>query len=145
EQAGYWPWLSLLLATGWLITLVALFRKKPKTNTDKVKTDLSSLRSLEKAVQLHATKNDANQTKDALLKWAKANWPDQAIYNLVDISKNVSDELVTEINALNAALYGSDVAQWQGETLNHAFKNTQQQKSKKGQNESRPLEPLYKA
>ena len=145
EQAGYWLWLSLLLATGWLITLVALFRKKPKINTAKVKADLSSLRSLEKAVQLHATNNDANQTKDALLKWAKANWPDQAIYNLVDINKYAADELAAEINALNAALYGSDVAQWQGETLSRAFKNALQQKSKKSQNESRPLEPLYKA
>lgn len=144
EQAGYWPWLSLLLAAGWLITLVALFRKKTTTGTTTIKPALSSLRPLEKEVQIHGNNNEANQTKDALLKWAKAKWPDQAINSLVDINKNVTDELTTEIEKLNTALYSSDADQWQGDTLVNAFKALHQQNSNQNHIENKPLEPLYK-
>jgi len=147
EQAGYWPWLSLALGAGWLITLLALFRKKTVAADAVVKTrpDHSSLRALEKAVHLHTRNNDAGQTKDALLNWARARWPEHAINSLVDIGKNASAQLTTEINALNAALYGSNAAQWQGHTLSDAFKTFLQQKAATQQNENKPLEPLYKA
>ena len=143
-HAGYWPWLSLVLASAWLITLVALFRKKPATTIIKTKNNQASLRPLEKAVQQHASNNDANQTKNALLAWAKLHWPECSINNLADISKTATDELATEINTLNTALYSSNAAQWQGNALNLAFKNTQQQKPGKTQDKTRPLEPLYK-
>ena len=145
EHAGYWPWLSLILATGWLVTLIALFRKKSKTIITKAKPDQASLRALEKAVHTYGSNNDANLTKDALLSWAKARWSDHVINNLADISKNVDDELAAEIVALNAALYSSDAAQWQGDILLHAFNMFRQQKTKQSQNENTPLEPLYKA
>ena len=145
EHAGYWPWLSLILATGWLITLLALFRKKSKTTVKKIEPDQASLRSLEKAVQKHANNNDAKQTKDTLIKWAKARWSDSSINNLADISKKVAAELAAEINALSTALYGSDAGQWTGTTLISAFKKNQHDKSIQSQTETRPLEPLYKA
>ena len=34
-HAGYWPWLSLILGMGWLISLIALFRQKPNVVTAK--------------------------------------------------------------------------------------------------------------
>lgn len=145
EHASYWPWLSLLLGLGWLSTLILFFRKK-SDNTTIVKTrpEQSSLRVLEKAVQRHGHNNDAKQTKDALLKWGKANWPDHAINSLVDISKNVTGELTTEIEKLNTALYSSDADKWQGDTLVNAFKAPHQQKSSQNHVENKPLEPLYK-
>ena len=145
-HAGYWPWLSLILGMGWMITLVALFRKKPLANTVKARSDQSSLRVLEKAVHKQGDNNDASQTKDALLSWAKARWPDLSINNLIEISQHVSTELGAEINALNTALYGANAAQWQGDTLLQHFKTFRQQKTRQRQShsDSQALEPLYK-
>ena len=143
-NAAYWPWLSLLLGAGWLITLIALIRKKPKMVESKTKQDKTSLRPLEKAVQKQCNNNDANQSKDALLSWARARWPKQSISSLAGIAKNVSAELATEINTLNTALYASDAAQWQGDALLRAFKAFRQQNANQAKNEDNPLEPLYK-
>lgn len=144
EQAGYWPWLSLLLGAGWLLTLVALFRKKSGTESVKPRQEKTSLRPLEKAVQQHCNNNDASKTKDALLSWAKARWPQHNINSLADIAQNVAAELSAEINALNTVLYGSDAAQWQGDKLFQAFKQHKQQQTEQIKNDISELEPLYK-
>ena len=144
-EPGYWPWLSLILGMGWLMTLVALFRKKTKNTSVKATPERASFRILEKAVQTHAKNNNASQTKDALLKWARAHWPDRTTNNLADISKKVTSELATEITSLNTALYGSNTTQWEGKTLVSAFKTLDKQKAAHDHTENRPLEPLYKA
>lgn len=145
-SAGYWPWLSLALGVGWLVTLIALFHKKTKATTGrKEKTSQPPLRALEKSVYKHARKNDRNQTKNALLKWANARWPERTISNLVDICNVVSDELASEIENLNTALYSPAAAQWSGESLINAFKVFHEQKTKPAASEDDPLEPLYKA
>lgn len=143
-DAGYWPWLSLLLGAGWLITLIALFRRHPKEAVSKTKQDQPSLRPLEKAVQQHCNNNDANQTKDALLSWAKARWPEDTISSLAAIAQNTSPELAAEINTLNTALYASDASQWQGDKLLKAFKQFKSQKADQKNINSSELEPLYK-
>jgi len=143
-HAGYWPWISMVLAAGWLATLVALFRKESTATITKAKNNQASLRPLEKAVLQHAGNNDANQTKNALLAWAKLRWPKYSINNLADLSKNTADELAAEINTLNTALYSSTSPQWTGNALKLAFKKAQQKKPGKTQDKTRPLEPLYK-
>jgi len=143
-HTGYWPWISLILGLGWLITLITLFRKKPKTAAVKTTPDQSSLRTLEKAVNTHCKNNDAHQTKDALLAWGKARWPDHTINSLADISQNASTEMAADINTLNAALYSSEAAKWQSDSLINTFKNFCPQKARHHQSKNQPLEPLYK-
>ena len=145
EHAGYWPWLSLVLGMGWLVTLIALFRKKTQTTAVKASPDHASLRALEKSVQTHARNNETHQTKDALLKWAKARWPDALINNLADISKKVTHELATEITVLNTALYSSNSTQWLGNNLASTFKTLEKQGVTQTHARNKPLEPLYKA
>lgn len=143
--AGFWPWLSLALGLGWLITLIALLRKKSAIVSKKVKQEKVSLRPLENTVLKHCSNNETSQSKDALVSWAKARWPEQAINSLADIEKNVSTELAAEINALNGELYASANSNWQGSALALAFKAFRQQKVAHAKNEAQPLEPLYKA
>ncbi|MCK5002312.1 MAG: protein BatD [Gammaproteobacteria bacterium] len=144
SHMGYWPWLSLILAMGWLATLFALFRKKTAVTMVKAMPDQSSLRVLEKAVHKHGSNNDAQQTKDALLSWARARWPDLAINNLIEISQHVPAELAAEIHNLNTALYSSNADQWQGDALLQNFKNFRQKKTPQSHNDDQSLEPLYK-
>ena len=143
-HAGYWPWLSLVLGIGWLITLIALFRKKPKVVTEKPKQETVALRALEKAVNKHSKNNDAEQTKNALIDWAKARWPELAMNSLADIEKNTAAELAAEIKQLNSALYAANASQWQGTALANAFKHGKQHKTSTHENSSNALEPLYK-
>lgn len=144
EHAAYWPWLSLLLGMGWLLTLAALLRKKSVMTVAKIQPDQTPLRALETTVHLHSRNHQAGQTKDALLIWARARWPEQPINNIADIRPRVSAELATEIDTLNAALYGANSAHWQGDALSHAFKTFLQNKFSSAQQHSSTLEPLYK-
>lgn len=143
-SATYWPWLSLFLGTGWLITLSLLFRKKTESVTTKPRHKKIPLQPLEKAVQQHCHNNDANLTKDALLSWAKVRWSHLAINSLSDIAQNVPTELATEINALNSTLYSANASQWQGENLLNIYKQFKKQAPEQCDNDTSPLEPLYK-
>ncbi|MDH3343239.1 MAG: BatD family protein, partial [Gammaproteobacteria bacterium] len=144
SDAGYWPWLSLILAAGWLLTLVAFFRNKPTAAKTKVTPDSVSIRALEKAVYKHCTNNDASQTKDALLSWARACWPELSINSLIEINRHVTTELASDINELNSALYSSSSEQWQGKNLLNHFKSFNPNKIKSSKKEQATLEPLYK-
>lgn len=143
-QAGYWPWLSGALALGWLLTLIVLLHRNPAPVIAKTKPAGSSLRALAKAVQKQAGSNHAGATKDALLAWARACWPDHAIGSLADISDQVSAELAGEINALNASLYSPQHSPWQGEKLLKAFKAFRPREPAQHHGSDQPLEPLYK-
>ncbi len=140
----FWPWLSLILAIGWLLTLIGYFRKKTKVVATKIQVDQASLNALAKLVHKHGNNHQANQTKDALIKWAKLRWPQLSISSLTDISIHVDSDLAAEINHLNTTLYAANVDQWQGSALINAFKNQQQKKSSAGENQDTALEPLYK-
>lgn len=144
SHATYWPWLSLVLGLGWLITLFILFKKKPETASKIIQPDHTSLRTLEKAVYQQGKKNDCQQSKDALLAWAKLRWPESGMNNLMDISPAVTVELAAEIQALNAVLYSENTDQWQGEALLNTFKVFLQNKPHKNTNNQQPLESLYK-
>ncbi len=143
-QAGYWPWLSGALALGWLLTLIALLRKNPAPVIARTTAAGPSLRALAKEVQKQADSNHAGETKDALLAWARACWPDHAISSLADISERVSVELASEINALNASLYSQQHSPWQGEKLLKAFKAFRPRETAQRRGSDQPLEPLYK-
>ncbi len=144
-NAIYWPWLSLALAIGWLITLIALLRKDKRRPKAPPKPT-PALAPLEKAVYKYCSKNNAARTKDALLEWAKARWPETTITSLMDITERSNPELGEQLQVLNTILYGSDHEQWNGEKLGKAFKTFRKEKNRKQHNRSdNALQPLYKA
>ena len=146
-NAGYlpmlWPWISLALAIGWLITLIAFLRKGERT--PKIKhTPTPSLQPLEKAVQKHSSNNDAHNTMDALLEWAKVRWPEKTIASLVDIAELSHPELGEQLQALNTSLYSPDHQPWHGKKLAKAFDNFRRQKPERDNTLESALKPLYK-
>jgi len=143
-NATYWPWISLALAIAWLITLIALLRKGKRTPKTPPKPALA-LAPLEKSVFKTCSKNKAPQTKDALLEWAKARWPETAMTSLLDITELSNPELGEQLQVLNQALYSSNHEQWNGEKLGKAFKTFRNEKTRKQRNRSdNALQPLYK-
>jgi hypothetical protein len=146
-NAAYWPWLSLALAIGWLMTLIALLRKGKGKRAPKAQPKPTpALAPLEKSVYKYCSKNKAPQTKNALLEWAKARWPETTVASLMDITELTSAELGEQLQVLNTALYSPDHKQWNGTKLVKAFKTFRSEKIKKQDNSSNnALKPLYKA
>ena len=143
-----WAWTSLALAIAWLGTLFALFIKNRHNNVaetqGKTKQPAPALRPLEKAVRASAGSNNAGETKDNLLAWAKARWPEENITSLADITQNCPADLSTSLQTLNAALYGKKQDNWHGSELAQAFDDFRQRKPATSNKQQSVLEPLYK-
>ncbi len=147
ENSSYWKWLTLAFALAWLVTFVLLL-KKSKTNKiiNKAKTDATSIsvKSATLAVEKHAKKNDLENTRTALIEWAKAVYTDNTITNLSQIAEHCSTLLAVEIRHLNESLYSPEKPSWNGKNLVAAFKNEQTLNNKKSEEKTTTvLKPLY--
>lgn len=142
-NAAYWPWVSLALAAGWLITLVVFSRKSERSQKIKHK-QAPALQPLAKSVHKRCSNNDIHQARNALIEWAKARWPDKTITSLVDIAELSSPKLGEQLQALNTALYSPDHKQWNGSELSNAFGTFRHQKVKHNTFSDSALKPLYK-
>ena len=71
-----------------------------------------------------AASDDRPETvKNALLDWAKLEWPDQPPRSLGDLADRVTDPAATELKRLSRESYGPDAgAQWRGDELARALR-----------------------
>jgi len=142
----YWKWLALFFAVIWLLTLILYFRKPGSKNTPK-KTEtappLPSIKAAISNVEKFAKKNDAKNTKSALIEWAMVSYNDKSITNLSQIGEHCSPQLNQLIRQLNETLYSTEDKTWDGKALLSAFKNEQAFNSNKHDKPSSTLKPLY--
>jgi len=146
-QSRYWPWIALALLIGWACTLVLLIRKKhpaPSPHTSGKAPSATNLKPMEKRVLACIDQNDAEKTKNALLDWAKARWPEHNMTSLADIAQQSPAELSRAIGDLSATLYSSKRENWEGGALSSAFELVKNQTSGDSRSEQSVLEPLYK-
>lgn len=141
----FWFWLSVLFFILWLLTLTIWWRSKSKMPQQKEKTDKGSqsislcLKQLKTACEM----NNAQETKKALLEWAKFVYPDTQPNNLSDIAKHVSEPLHQDIMELNAYLYSPQTTEWQCNNLYQKCKEHKQaHTNKKLITNSAKLEPF---
>ena len=141
---GYWPWISLVLAIGWITTTILYFRSN-HSRTASVKLPTSPpILPLERAVEKACSTGNAAKTKDALLDWAAVRWPDHAITSLADITHAGTVELGAQVAALNNALYSPHASDWDPKALRQAFREFVSQRHKPAKRPDSILEPLYK-
>ena len=141
---GYWPWISLALAIGWITTTILLFRSSRPDTVPTKPASLPPILPLQRAVEKACISGDAAKTKDALLAWAAVRWPAQNITSIADIANISPAELASRINALNSALYSPQRETWEPEALLAAFRSFISQKQKPQKAQDSVLEPLYK-
>jgi oxygen tolerance protein BatD len=114
-----WKLTTFLLAIGLSIALFFLWKKqtvKPETKTVQAQDTVSlkkSLNELKQACDL----NNAQNSKTALLHWARALYINEPIHSLGELSDKVDDELAKNINLLNVYLYKNTSDNWQCNTL----------------------------
>ncbi|MDQ6999105.1 MAG: BatD family protein [Mariprofundus sp.] len=125
-----WKWIALLSTLGWLITLVWLYRKSTSAPRQQSPgSDITTDRGkLKKAVSNACQQNHAKTCEQALLNFAKAQWPNEHVNSLASFAKHCDAELLKEVNALELHLYGKQEntkkQTWHGSPLQSAFENT---------------------
>ncbi len=137
----YYERLSFIFAFGWIVTLIAWWwtikANRIKVSSQEKEEKEANKRTLLKKLKTACHNDNAQETKQALLAWAKLN-------SLGEISQHCAEPLQIEIQRLNQFLYGNTGEKWQGSNLWKAFKANQPRKvKKKSSNGDDGLEPLY--
>ena len=87
--------------------------------------------------------NEPHEAKEALLDWAKSNWPDVGVVNIDIIKSYCNADFGQRLDELNKHLYGKTTESWQGPEFLKAFESQSFDKKQKTESAGR-LEPLYK-
>jgi BatD DUF11 like domain len=146
EQQNHWPWVSLSLALGWLLTVIYFLQKKPKhqVNDDKKTHHLNheaGLKGSAKKLKEACANNDAQAAKNALVDWGRQKFN---VSNLGAISSFCDARLRDEMLQLNQTLYGKDTSQWNGKKLMQAFTENNARANIAHNEEEQILEPLHR-
>lgn len=118
DNSLLWKVLSILLATGWIVTLFLLWKSKQKTSSKlEPQAKPVSLNQSHKQLKTACDKADPQACKDALLNWAKALFDDNKIHSLGILAQQVDEPLAEIINRLNSHLYKNESIQWQCDNM----------------------------
>lgn len=145
SDPGFWPWISLALAGGWLTTIIFIFITKRKpSDMPSALTPRPAIKTLEKAVKKACDANDANATKNALILWARTHWNNENINSLADIAERSNTAFSYSISQLNTSLYGAQNTSWNGDDLFKNFDHFKSLETASDDINTSILEPLYK-
>ena len=137
----FWMWVSMVLAFGWLATILFVFKNKQQKPLEQaVDHKTVKLKETIKSLKKACAENDALAAKNALLAWGKIKFNST---NLSAIALHTEARLRDEIHFLNQHLYAETSQQWQGKKLFQFFteNNAREKVAKKSDDK---LEPLYK-
>ncbi len=143
QRKNIWPWVSLVLALGWLSTTLFWWKQRHKKENLEIKPDIilnerRSLRALREVIR----KGDPIQIKDALLDWGRSIWEENPPTSLSEIGERGGHELAVELDLLNQNLYGKVDQQWDGEHLLLAVENYDGAKQQQDELINSSLAPL---
>lgn len=140
-QQNIWFWIAIIAVSGWLATIIYFLRKRFPEQANKAdnKAEVKLNNSI-KALKQACRDNNAAAAKDALIQWGREQWHESGLNH---IALHCSDELKTEILALNSTLYGTNSNDWNGTRLLKAFKDFKMDKNT-DQTNTTSLQPLYR-
>ena len=145
HDAGYWPWVSGVLALGWLSHVLWLYRRRGSVVVEKDSKAGQNIMASNAEIRLKkaCAINDSESARQALLAWGHAQF---GISNLSALANVCNEPLATEIEHLNRHLYASEVEPWTGQSLWTTFArhNKELQKQPSSEQDSVELEPLFK-
>lgn len=141
QKTNIWAWVSVFLASGWLMTVIIFLTKRTVTKPVIENNDSEiSLKECIKNLKSACTNNNAVAAKDALLEWGRQKFN---VANLGAIAVFCDARLRDEILHLNHALYGKEIGEWHGKKLFQAFTENKA-REKIVATEDKGLEPLYR-
>lgn len=130
QNPWFWAWLvtSLILSILLIISLFFAFKnpKSSKQNKSKKASVTHSNQHYLKQIKKSCSTNNKSQTMTLLIQWANHyfNHNESEFTNLSTLSLKIQNtDLVTEIQALDKALYSVHSSDWHGNDLFTALKN----------------------
>ena len=139
-----WQGVALVMAIGWLITLLLWWRGRAHGSVKPVdkSVEIETIRAARKRVKEACHSSDAAATKEALIAWAQSQWPQARPASLGELARRVSGDLAATINELSHTLYSEAKGEWRGDKLWQAFKT--EQGESEAQQEDSELAPLFR-
>ena len=143
-ETPFWKIVSLGLLVLWILTLMLWWMsKRRKKNVTIQKEQTPSVRYYLKVIKDACKKNDPNETKQALLEWARIKWPESRMTSLTEIKSYCGADLQIKLDELNNILYGKCNEKWNGTDFLKCFESQSFDKTHKNKHVGK-LEPLYK-
>ncbi|MEL7449865.1 MAG: BatD family protein [Pseudomonadota bacterium] len=148
SDPGIWRWLSLVAIAGWLVTTALLLASRrrqheaPVSQSAPLRRDPVSVKKALSQARARAAANAMPETRDALLAFGKAGWPDDVPASLGELARRCDDPLAAEISALSRALYGASPEPWQGQALAAALSRWKPSKNRRGSGNEEVLATL---
>lgn len=144
-----WPWLTALMALGWLLTACwagyNFSNNKASGNHERPHKQRSvSARTARQRVKQACDTNNSEQAMSALLGWCRICRPQQTFHCLADLQQFSTDpEWHQALRQLESSRYHHQAQAWQGQLLWQAVNKLDQQSIDKGNAEQ--LAPLYRS
>jgi hypothetical protein len=116
---SFWLWLSLILASGWTLSMLYWWCKlrKPGAPSTLSVSKYPDLRGPGKQLRRACNDSDAMAARLVLLTWGQALLSPREIGNLHQLGNILGADLRHEIEVLNQSLYAPDSAKWKGQAL----------------------------
>jgi hypothetical protein len=122
-----WRRVAELLGALWVITLLLWWwSSRPAGRQPREPAPVPLHRQQAKylkAARKAALEGDKSGVKEALLGWARMQWPDNTPRSVGSIAERVSDPLSSELRNLSSASYGAAGAAWDGSSLAKALRS----------------------
>ena len=120
SKPGIWPWISLGLGLGWLLTLILLFTRRRTAPMAAQQTagaaKLSEKAARHSVIQAARTHNP-QATRQALMAWSRTLWPLPPNDAHEQLFKSADPILLKELETLDLCLYGCSDLVWNGQGM----------------------------
>lgn len=145
EEQGFWPWLSMALGGGWLLTLLFIVKgklvKRNQENKQEQQEDRPDLKTARKRLDQALASGNPALIRSAMLDWGTALFPKQRPGNLEELAALCGEPLKQKLELFSRSLYSRESNNWDSHGLSAAVQEVQQ-KATKAENYKK-LPPLY--
>lgn len=145
EEQRFWPWLSMALGGGWLLTLLFIVKgklvKRNQENKQEQQEDRPDLKTARKRLDQALASGNPALIRSAMLDWGSALFPKQRPGNLEELAALCGEPLKQKLELFSRSLYSRESNDWDSHGLSAAVQEVQQ-KATKAENYKK-LPPLY--
>ena len=135
-----WRWLAFLLATAWLVTLMAWRRAVMPKSAPRQQSDHVDLKAIKRCCET----GEWTRLKTELLRWGAGRHPATVPRSLTELGNHCCEALREELSLLNSELYGSGNTAFSGERLWQLVQQEDKDHIVPSAGPADPLEPLYR-
>ena len=124
---GFWKKATQLLSLLWLLTIALWWWSSRERDTVDRAPEPPPIYKQQakfiKAARKAALANDKSATRDALVEWARLEWPESPPRSVGELASRVAEPMSSELSRLSAISYGAVSDEWSGKTMASKLKS----------------------